>query len=380
VRPRVLALVLAGGAGGRLELLTEHRAKPAVPYGGTHRLVDVALSCCAHAGLSDVWVLQQHHPASLGDHLANGRPWDLDRTGGGLQVLHPAKGTEREGWHEGTADALWRTAPLVRELDPDVVLLLSADAVYRMDYDALAAQHLDGGASLTAVTTRVPRGEEASRFGVVEVSDGRVTSYAYKPDDPASDLVTTEVFAATPGRLLEVLEDVGPEGDLGDAVLPALVEAGEVAERRHSGYWRDVGTVDSYWRGHQELLGATPAFALDDGAAPLLTRTRRTGPARLASSAEVDDCLLGPACEVAGTVVRSVLSPGCVVEAGATVVDSVLLPGAVVRSGATVVRTVLDDDAEVGEGVTVGADEAVSLVGHRAVVGEDLPAGGRLPG
>jgi glucose-1-phosphate adenylyltransferase len=393
MRPRALALVLAGGAGGRLELLTTHRAKPAVPYGGTHRLVDVALSCCAHAGVADVWLLQQHHPASLSDHLANGRPWDLDRTEGGLLVLHPAKGTQREGWHEGTADALWRIAPLVRQLDPDVLLLLSADAVYRMDYDALVTAQGSSAAPLTMVTAAVPAGEDPGRFGVVAVVDGRVTHYANKPERPASDLISTEVFAARPGPLLDVLEELadgaGEEAlqDLGDGVLPALVDTGNVREHRHQGYWRDVGTVASYWRGHQELLGEEPAFALDDGALPLRTRVLRTGPGRLRASAEVADVLLAPSADVAGVVERSVLGAGVVVEPGAVVRDSVLLPGAVVRRGAVVERAVLDDQVVVERGVAVGGpagrDEApadgVALVGKGQQVTNDLPAGGRCP-
>ena len=386
MRPRTLAIVLAGGAGGRLDLLTEQRAKPAVPFGGTHRLVDVALSCCSHAGISDVWVSEQHNPVSLADHLANGRPWDLDRTNGGLLVLHPAKGTEREGWHQGTADGLWRLAPLIRQLDPEVLLLASADAIYRMDYDELVTTHLDGGAAVTFVTAEVPEGEDASRFGVVQTSDGRVTGYDYKPEEPEGTRIATEVFAFDPTPLLDCLEvlaaDAGEEclEDIGHAALPALVDAGEARDLRHEGYWRDVGTIPSYWRGHQELLGEEPAFRLDDQELPLLTRVWRTGPARLRRSAEVDDSLLAPGTDVAGSVERSVLSSGVVVEEGAVVRHSVLLPGAVVRRGAVVERAVLDDGVVVAAGVSVGGPGGdIALVGQRQEVREDVPAGGRLP-
>ncbi|CAA9217666.1 MAG: Glucose-1-phosphate adenylyltransferase [uncultured Acidimicrobiales bacterium] len=385
MRPSTLAIVLAGGAGGRLDLLTEHRAKPAVPFGGTHRLVDVALSCCSHAGISDVWLSEQHNPASLSDHLANGRPWDLDRTSGGLLVVHPAKGTEREGWHQGTADGLWRLAPLIRELAPDVLLLASADAIYRMDYDGLVGAHLDGGVAATFVTAEVPEGEEASRFGVAQTSGGRITGYAYKPEDPEGSLITTEVFAFTPTPLLDCLEalaaEVGEDGleDIGHGVLPSLVGSGEAQDLRHGGYWRDVGTVPSYWRGHQELLGDEPAFRLDDPELPLLTKVQRTGPARLRRTAEVDDSLLAPGSDVAGRVERSVLSGGVVVEEGAVVRESVLLPGVVVRRGAVVERAVLDDGAVVAPEVRVGGPGDIALVGRGEEVTSDLPAGGRLP-
>ncbi|MCW2615182.1 MAG: Nucleotidyl transferase, partial [Frankiales bacterium] len=227
VQPRVLVVVLAGGAGSRLELLTHARAKPAVPYGGHYRLVDVVLSNCQHSGLSEVWLTQQTNPVSLSDHLNGGRPWDLDRTRGGLLVLAPRqdKDTGKGGFSSGTADVLWRHTELVRELAPDVLVVVSSDAVYALDYERVVRGHLDGDADVTMVTTRVDP-EDASRYGVVEVADGRVTGYAYKPDQPASDLVTNEVFVFTPGRLLDLLDELGAaageEGlsDLGSDVLP----------------------------------------------------------------------------------------------------------------------------------------------------------------
>lgn len=383
MRPRTLALVLAGGAGGRLELLTQHRAKPAVPFGGTHRLVDVPLSVCASAGVDAVWVTQQNHPTSISAHLAHGRPWDLDRTSGGLLVLHPSQGTERAGFPSGTADGLWRAAPLVREADPDLLVLLSADAAYRLDLDAVVQEHREAGALLTAVTAPVPWGEQASRFGVVTTDGDRVTSYAYKPDEPASGTVTTEVFVADAAPLLDLLEelavDAGDDGleDLGTALLPRLAEQGQMRATPMGGYWRDVGTVDSYWRGHQELLGDAPAFRLHDDVLPVRTNPDRTDPARLLRGAQVEDSLLGPGAQVAGTVVRSVLSAGAVVEAGAVVRDCVLLPDAVVRAGAVVERTVLDDRAEVGAGARVGGPSAVTLLGLRAHV---APHGTVAPG
>jgi glucose-1-phosphate adenylyltransferase len=386
--PRVLVMVLAGGSGSRLELLTEDRAKPAVPFGGSYRLVDFALSSCLHSGVEDVWVVQQSTPAELSQHLSNGRPWDLDRTDGGLMVVHPHQGDHREGFHTGTADALWKNAALVRDHDPEVLVVVSADAVYRQDYLDVALAHRDSDALLTAVTTR--HDGDVTRYGVVEVSDGEVTGYAYKPDEPTGDLVTTEVFALTPGPVLDVLEELAEQvddlGDLGDHLLPRLVADGEVREHRFDGYWQDVGTVQAYWRAHRDLLGEQPAFDLDDRGWPLLTRPGRQAPARVAAGAEVAESLLAPGCRVAGSVRGSVVSTGAVVEAGATVRDSVLLPGSVVRAGAVVERAVLDSDAQVGRDAVVGgpdddADADVALVGRRALVGDGatVPPGGRLP-
>jgi glucose-1-phosphate adenylyltransferase len=388
-RIKTLVIVLAGGAGGRLDLLTRHRAKPAVPFAGTHRLIDFPLSNCHHAGLSDVWVAQQFNPISLSDHLANGRPWDLDRTTGGLLLLQPRLGhDDREGFQHGTADALWRNAPLVREFEPEALVVLSADAVYVQDYGALVDEHMASDAAVTMVTTEVDP-EDAGRYGVVEVEDGKVTDYAYKPERPATNLVATEVFVFRPGPLLETLEDLAGEAgddgldDLGDGLLPRLVDGGGAREARFAGYWRDVGTVDAYWNTHQELLADPPPIDLDDPEWPILTQaSARRASAHVARGADLRESMLAPAARVAGTVERSIVGRGAVVESGAVVRESVLLPGAVVRSGAEVVRAVLDDAVEVGAGATVGGPGGdIALVGLRSVVdaGEAVPPGGRHP-
>jgi glucose-1-phosphate adenylyltransferase len=385
VAPRVLVVVLAGGEGGRLELLTRHRAKPAVPYAGHYRLVDVVLSNVLHSGLADVWLVEQTHPFSLQDHLANGRPWDLDRTTGGLRLLHPRRGTgKRDGWQEGTADALWRYADLIRGFDPQAMVVLSADAVYALDYEQVVREHLASDAVVTMVTTRVDPGE-AGRYGVVQVEGGRVVDYAYEPDEPAGDLVTNEVFVFDPGPTLELLEqiadDQGEEGlaDLGEELLPRLVADGRAREHRFDGYWRDLGTVEAYHAAHMDLVADEPPFDPGDAAWPLRTQGGGAAAARVRAGAVVESSLLSGGCDVAGTVRRSVLSRGAVVEAGAEVVDSMLLEDVVVRAGARVVRAVLDHGAEVAPGVTVGGDGDVALVGDGERAEQDLPAGGRLP-
>jgi len=310
---RVLLLVLAGGAGGRLGVLTDERAKPAVPFAGTLRLIDFSLSNAQHSHVPDVWVIEQFNPASLSDQLANGRPWDLDRSSGGLLVLHPHLGGEREGWHSGTADAVWRQAALIRDFAPQVLVVVSADAVYRLDYREVADAHLASGAAVTMVTTEVAS-EEAGRFGVVTVDDdGMVTGYAYKPDEPTSSTVTTEIFAFDAEALLGTLEaleaEAGEDGlsDLGDHGLPQLVEQGRARAVPLNGYWRDVGTVDAYWSSHMELLEDEPQFDLHDTAWPLRTQAEPSGGARVSQGAAVSRCLLSPGSHVLGTAVRSVL-------------------------------------------------------------------------
>jgi glucose-1-phosphate adenylyltransferase len=385
--PRVLVLVLAGGAGGRLELLTEQRAKPAVPFAGVYRLIDFPLSNCQHSAVSDVWISVQFHPTSIADHLANGRPWDLDRTFGGLMTLPPFQGTDRGGWNTGTADSLWRQADLVREFAPDALVVVSADAIYKLDYREVVDAHLASGAEVTMVTTEVAA-DDASRYGIVRTgNDGRVTDYAYKPEDPASTTATNEVFVFSPrptlDRLETIAEEAGDEGleDLGTRLLPDQTRDGLARAYPLTGYWRDVGTVPAYWAAHRDLLSEEPPIDLDDPSWPIHSRGGRHSAARILPGAVVDGSLVSGGTRVAGDVRGSVLSPGVVIEKGATVIDSVLLPGARVRAGATVTRAVLDDRVEVGRDATVGGDGEITLVGRQARVGDGvrLAAGARLP-
>jgi glucose-1-phosphate adenylyltransferase len=384
--PRILVLVLAGGQGGRLQLLTETRAKPAVPFAGVYRLVDFPLSNCQHSQIADVWVSVQYQTASLTEHLSNGRPWDLDRTNGGLMTLPPFQGSEREGFTEGTADGLWRQSELIRDFDPDALVVVSSDAVYKLDYREVVEGHLASDAEVTMVTTEVAA-DDASRYGIVQVDGERVTDYAYKPDDPASTTATNEVFVFSPGPTLDRLEqlgrEVGEDGleDLGTHLLPAQTRDGKARAHRFDGYWRDVGTVESYWQAHRDFLAEEPPIDLDELSWPVHTRGGRHSAARVLAGAVVEQSLLSGGTRVAGTVRGSVLSPGVVVEAGATVVDSVLLPGVRVRAGATVTRAVLDDEVDVGERATVGGDGDITLVGLQARVddGAEVPAGAVWP-
>lgn len=392
-REKVLALILAGGAGGRLEVLTRQRAKPVMPFAGVYRLIDIPLSHCVHSGISDVWVVEQYELHSLNEHLSNGRPWDLDRTYGGLQVLPPNESKHRGeegGFAQGNADAIYRQRSLIRELDPDVLLVLSSDHIYKLDYSLVLDRHRELKADLTLVSTRVPR-EQASRFGVVEVDgEGRVTGFEYKPESPRNDLVTTEVFAYDARKLLDTLDRLTAEDgegdgsslkDFGDRLLPRLVAEGRVFDFRLEGYWKDVGTVDSYWRTHMDLLAPDPPLRLDDPAWPILTTGPQRLPARIEAEARIAGSLIAPGCHIAGRVERSVLAPGVVVEPGAEVRDSILLHGAVVRAGAKVDRAILDVEVEVGEGARVGeADGELALVGQRVRIKarDRIAAGARV--
>ncbi|WP_104525979.1 glucose-1-phosphate adenylyltransferase family protein [Blastococcus atacamensis] len=385
--PKVLVLVLAGGKGNRLELLTEQRAKPSVPFAGVYRLIDFPLSNCQHSSIADVWVSVQYQPQSVNEHLANGRPWDLDRTTGGLMMLPPFQGSERGGFTEGTADGLWRQSELIRQFAPDALVVVSADAVYKLDYRDVVDAHLGSGAEVTMVTTEV-EADDASRYGIVEVGEGgRVTGYAYKPDEPATTTATNEVFVFSPEPTLDRLEalsrEVGEDGleDLGDHLLPAQTKDGLARAHPLNGYWRDVGTIESYWRTHREFLDEEPPLDLDDPRWPVHTRGGRHSAARVLDDGQIENSLLSGGTRISGNVRGSVLSPGVVVEPGATVLDSVLLPGVRVRAGATVTRAVLDDNVDIGAGASVGGDGDITLVGRAARVadGTELAAGVRHP-
>jgi len=350
-KKKVLALILAGGVGGRLGLLTENRAKPVVPFAGFYRLIDFALSNCMHSKISDVWVIEQYELHSLNEHLSNGRPWDLDRTYGGLQVLPPFENrneSEKEGgFANGNADAIVRHQNFIQEFDPDILIVLSADHIYRLDFRDVIEAHLEKNAALTMVTTKVPKTESASRFGVVEVEkDGRVTNFQYKPDKPKGNLITTEVFVYDAKMLFKTLKEFTAKNkdlkDYGNELIPYFVENKAAFEFRHNGYWRDVGTIKSYWQANMDLLDEQTKFVLDDEDWRILTLAAQRVPAFIYGSADVRNSLVSPGCKVKGTVKKSVLSAGVTIEKGAEVSDSVILPNAVVEEGIKLEKTIVD--------------------------------------
>lgn len=393
-RSKILALVMAGGAGGRMDLLTDARAKPALPYAAVYRLIDIPLSHCVHSEINDVWVFEQFQAHTLNDYLANGRPWDLDRTYGGLRVLPPETGLEEGGWHQGNADAIYRSRRFIREFAPDLLLVLSSDHIYRLDYRDVVDAHRQGNADVTLVTTQVPI-EQASRFGTVQTGpQGKVTEFAYKPETPKSNTVTTEVFVYDAKKLLDTIDELAEDArdehdevnlqDFGHLLLPRMVQLGRVYSYPLEGYWRDVGTIDSYWQSHMDLLEDSPPFDLDARGWPILTYGAQRMPARVFSTARIDRSLIAPGSIVRGQVERSVLGPGVVVEAGAAVRNSIVFANTVIRPDAVVEYAIVDSDAEIGQAAGVGGandkKSEIALVGLAAHVpaGDTVPAGGRF--
>jgi glucose-1-phosphate adenylyltransferase len=384
-----------------MDLLTRERAKPALPFAGVFQLVDFPLSNCTHSGITDVWLSVSFQGATLEEQVSNGRPWDLDRNHGGLRLLMPQEGTgstDEEGFAKGNADELYRLRDQIRSADPAYVVVMSADHVYRFDVRDAIATHDAHGADCTIVTTEVPEDEAPDHAVVVVADDGTVTDFAYKPDDPPSTTVATEIIVYRPTTLVEVLEELhrelaagsgeGDSGleDFGDHLLPRLVERHTVVAHPLDGYWKDLGEPHKYLQAHRDLL-LDDRGVLGDPDWPILTRQPQRAPARILEGGEVVDSMVSPGCRVRGRVVRSVLGPGVVVEKGAVVRDSVVFQDTVVEAGASVDWAIIDRRCAIGRDATVGgpADaledpDAVVLVGEGSRVGGGarLPAGARL--
>lgn len=399
---RTLAIVQAGGAGSRMDVLTRERAKPALPFAGTFALVDFPLSALAGSGVSDVWVSVQYQSSTLDTYLAGGRPWDLDRTYGGFRRLTPEQGVggaQDEGFSQGNGDGLFRLRDEIAAFAPDVLLVLSADHVFSEDLRPVLARHLARGAECTVMTAEVDLEEAVHNMVVHADEEGRVTSVDYKPDTATSGTVAVEIFLYEPtvllaelGRLRAELHEQAPEhgdtglGDFGEHLVPALVERGKVYAEPLTGYWRDVGRPEAYLQAHRDLLaGRVDVFDHPDR--PVLAPGIPAPPAWFGDEAEVVGSMVGPGSRVRGTVRRSVLGPRVEVQDGALVEDSVLLGDVVVKAGAQVFTTVVDVGARIGRGAKVGApaeepltEEAVTLVGRDSTVGPDavVEAGGRL--
>lgn len=403
-RSKILALVLAGGQGGRMDVLTQERAKPALPLAGVYRLIDLSLSNLRNSGISDVWLVVQFETQSISEVVAGGRPWDLDRTHGGLRIIPPQQsGEDAEGeWHAGNADAIYQNRALIKAFAPDVLLVLSADHLYKLDFNDLIDAHLAGETGVTVVSTDVPIAQ-ASNHGVVTVDrDGAISAFDYKPDDPPGNLVTTEIFAYDPGIVIETLERLaarkrreGASGsgleDFGHDLLPDLVERGLARDYRLDGYWKDVGRPETYFAAHMDLIAARPGkdLDLDDPGWPIFTLNPQRAPARFAASSRVADSLISPGCEIAGRVERSVLGPGVVVDEGAIVRDAVVFHDTEIRTGARISFAILDEDVRIGRSARVGqkpsgaspTSEELVLIGRGARVSAEaiVKRGVRIP-
>ena len=360
---KVKAVILAGGKGTRLGVLTIKRAKPAVPFGGKYRIIDFALSNCVNSNIFDVIVLTQYRPHSLNDHIGKGRPWDLDRSfTGGVRMLQPYQGSFDTDWYAGTADAVAQNLNFVRQGRPEYVLILSGDHIYEMDYDMLVQYHRDRGADATVCTIRVPL-DEASRFGIVDTDqDYRVIQFIEKPASPPGNLANMGVYVFDYGVLERVLmedqADPESEHDFGKDILPNMVAASRhILAYPYGGYWIDVGTIDAYWEAHMDLLSSPPSLNLNDRTWVIHTRSEERPPVRIGADARIVDSMIADGSVIgAGAVIeRSILSPGVFIGPGAVIRESVILNDAYIETGVRVERSLIDKIAVIGKNARVGA-------------------------
>lgn len=375
------AVILAGGEGSRLGSLTAKRTKPAVPFAGKYRIIDFALSNCVNSGIFDIMILAQYRPHSLIDHIGAGGPWDLNRDfTGGVRIYSPYKARGSSDWYLGTADAVQQNFRFIKDRDPEYVLILSGDHIYEMNYDAMIAFHQDHQADLTMATIRVPM-SEAPRYGIIAYNDDyRVTSFIEKPNNPPSDQVNMGVYLFNTPVLDRVLwEDrqrSGSSHDFGKDILPRMIaEARKVYAYPYTGYWVDVGTVNSYWQAHMDLLGPKPAIDLNDRSWIIHTRTEERPPVRIDRGAQAIDSMLTDGTQLAtrSLVQNSVLSAGVRIEEGAIVRESILLTDTVVKAGAVVERCIIDKRCVIGENahvgsITDGEDVKIVMIGKKSQV------------
>ena len=380
---RTMAVILAGGEGERLSILSQERAKPAVPFGGKYRIIDFTLSNCVNSDVDNVVVLTQYNPRSLNDHIGLGRPWDLDRNRGGVKLLQPyiSRGRVAE-WYRGTADAVLRNINVLEHDPSDTVLILAGDHIYKMDYQPFLTAHRRHRADVTIAVRRVPLAE-ASRMGILAMDEAnRVVEWQEKPKQPKSDLASMGVYVFSKKALRRWLTE--DNVDFGRDVIPAMIAAGaRVFGYHYNGYWQDVGTIQSYWEANMALLADDPELDLYDKEWVIHTRSEERAPAKVGPTAQVHRSLISHGCVIDGTVVNSVLSPGVRVGVGAVVRDSIVMFDSVIRSGAVVDRSILDKEVVVGQGALVGdgpfpdrpnkqepgrLTTGITVVGKRAVI------------
>ena len=376
-RQECIAMLLAGGQGSRLKALTSDVAKPAVSFGGKFRIIDFALSNCANSDISTVGVLTQYRPYLLHSYLGNGEAWDLDAGDGGISILPPYATQTGGEWYAGTADAVSKNLDFIESQDCDYVLILSGDQLYRMDYREMLDCHVRNGADLTIAVMPVPW-EEASRFGILTADEtGRITRFAEKPKEPESNLASMGIYIFSKGVLLNVLNkdsaDDGSEHDFGGNVIPNMLAKGRrIFAYEFNGFWRDVGTLSSYFETSMDLLGEHPAFDIYSDKFPIMSNDSNMPPAFIGADGEVEDSLVADGSKVYGRVSHSIVSIGAYVGEGAEVVDAVLLPGARVEAGAKVTRVIVGENSSVEAGAVLGGPDAeITAVGNGAFVGKD---------
>ena len=358
-----IAMLLAGGQGSRLYDLTKQTAKPAVTFGGKYKIIDFPLSNCINSGIDTVGVLTQYQPLALNEYIGNGEPWDLDRTRGGLSVLPPYQGNKVSEWYKGTANAIYQNINFIKQYNPDYVLILSGDHIYRMDYAKMLEHHKKTGASCTVATITVPI-EEASRFGICNTNpDNSIYEFEEKPKNPKNNQASMGIYIFNAKILIDYLEadeaDENSSNDFGKNIIPNLLNNGEkLFAYKFEGYWKDVGTISSLWEANMDLIGTDPILNMADRDFRIFSRNVARPPQFIGSKAKIENSLISEGCKINGTVINSILSGGVVIEEGALVKDSVIMEDVTVKSGGKVYSAIVDSDTVVEKNAVVGLENA----------------------
>ena len=360
IKKEMIAMLLAGGQGSRLGVLTSKVAKPAVAFGGKYRIIDFPLSNCINSGIDTVGVLTQYQPLRLNTHIGLGIPWDLDKNVGGVSILPPYEKVGKTEWYTGTANAIYQNLAYMESYNPDYVLILSGDHIYKMDYEVMLDYHKAHKADVSIAVMPVPR-EEASRFGIVVTdSDGQILEFQEKPREPKSNLASMGIYIFSWPVLKEALITLAEQSncDFGKHVIPYCHQKGEkLVAYEYNGYWKDVGTLGSYWEANMELIDIIPEFNLYEEFWKIYTKNEIIPPQYIAPEARVERCLIGDGTEIYGEVSNSIIGCGVVIEKGAVVKDSIVMQNAVIREGALLDKAIVAENAEIGARSQIGVGE-----------------------
>lgn len=374
MKNEMLGVILAGGKGTRLGKLTHNQAKPAVPFGGRYRIIDFTLSNCVNSGVKNIGVITQYQPLNLNAHIGNGASWGLDDLNVGVTILQPYSNNEGSKWFEGTAHAIYQNIGYIDQMDPEYILILSGDHIYKMDYEAMLDQHKETGASLTVAVIDVPW-DEASRFGIMNTDDNnRIIDFEEKPAEPKSNHASMGIYIFNWKRLREVLVNSFTRNqdmvDFGKNVIPYYLKSGEsVFAYNFKGYWKDVGTIDSLWHANMEFLDENNELNLQDRTWRIYSRNPIAPPQIIAETAEIKDAMIVDGSYIAGKVDHSILSANVRIQTGSVVTDSVIMPDAKIGKNVTIHRAIIGEGAVIGDDVVIDGTDEIAVIGNKEVVG-----------
>ena len=387
-KKKCVAMLLAGGQGSRLYALTNNIAKPAVSFGGKYRIIDFPLSNCVNSGIDTVGVLTQYQPMILNNYIGNGQPWDLDRNFGGVHILPPYQGKNSSDWYKGTANAIYQNIRFMSQYNPDYVLVLSGDHIYKMNYALMLNYHILNNADCTIAAINVPI-EEASRFGVLNTNaDGSIYEFEEKPKKPKSTLASMGIYIFSAEKLYKYLEEdnanPNSSNDFGKDILPKMLADGQkMMAYEFEGYWKDVGTIDSLFEANMDLLGDNPKFDVGDNSWKIQSRSPLAPPHFIGEGAKVDNSIIMSGCEIFGTVENSILSSDVIVKKGAVVKNSIIMGDVKIEEDALIEYSIIDENVSISKNARVGQpktdNKGIAVVGRNTVIGKDaIVEGGKI--